>query len=89
MRDALQYASVEGEEFLSAVLAGLLECSDLQVEEQLAALAGNHRLIELRGEEELPDGALATRYRFAHALYQNAFYDELVSAPDAAAQPCR
>jgi predicted ATPase len=26
----------------------------------------------------LPDGSVATRYAFAHALYQNAFYDELV-----------
>jgi predicted ATPase/DNA-binding winged helix-turn-helix (wHTH) protein len=79
-RRALQYASVEGEEFLSTVLAKLLDCDDLQVEEQLAGLARNHRLIEARGEEELPDGTLATRYRFAHALYQNVFYDELVSA---------
>jgi len=78
-RRALQYASVEGEEFLSTVLAKLLECGDLQVEEQLAGLALNHRLIEPRGEEELPDGVLATRYGFAHALYQNVFYDELVS----------
>ena len=79
-RRALQYASVEGEEFLSTVLAKLLDCDDLQVEEQLADLARNHRLIEPRGEEELPDGILATRYGFAHALYQNVFYDELVSA---------
>jgi tetratricopeptide (TPR) repeat protein len=79
-RLTLQYASVAGEEFLSTVLAKLLDCDDLQVEEQLADLARNHRLIEPRGEEELPDGVLATRYGFAHALYQNVFYDELVSA---------
>jgi tetratricopeptide (TPR) repeat protein len=77
-RLALQYASVEGEEFLSTVLAKLLDSDDLKVEEQLAALARTHRLIEMRGEEELPDGVLATRYAFAHALYQNVFYDELV-----------
>jgi len=79
-RRALQYASVEGEEFLSTVLARLLDCDGLQVEEQLAELARNHRLIELRGEEELPDGTLAARYAFAHALYQNVLYEELVSA---------
>ena len=78
-RLALQYASVEGEEFLSTVLAKLLDDDELKVEEQLATLAKTHRLIELRGEEELPDGVLATRYAFAHALYQNVFYDELVS----------
>jgi tetratricopeptide (TPR) repeat protein len=78
-RRALQYASVGGEEFLSTVLAELLDCDDLQVEEQLAELARNHRLIEVRGEEELPDGVLGTRYAFAHALYQNVLYEELVS----------
>jgi tetratricopeptide (TPR) repeat protein len=78
-RRALQYASVEGEEFLSTVLAKLLDCDPLQVEEQLADLSRNHRLIEWLGEEELPDGTLAVRYGFAHALYQNVFYDELVS----------
>jgi DNA-binding winged helix-turn-helix (wHTH) protein/tetratricopeptide (TPR) repeat protein len=78
-RLTLQYASVEGEEFLSTVVAGLLEKDQLEVEEHLAVLVDPHRLIEIRGEEELPDGALATRYAFAHALYQNVFYDELVS----------
>jgi tetratricopeptide (TPR) repeat protein len=78
-RLALQYASVEGEEFLSTVLANLLECDELKLEEQLAVLSRTHRLIELRGEEELPDGVLATRYAFTHALYQNVFYEDLVS----------
>ena len=33
----------------------------------------------MRGEEELPDGSLATRYRFSHALYQNFLYGDLVA----------
>jgi tetratricopeptide (TPR) repeat protein/tRNA A-37 threonylcarbamoyl transferase component Bud32 len=78
-RRILQYASVEGEEFLSTVLAALLEKDELELEEQLAELARAHRMIEPRGEEELPDRSLATRYRFAHALYQNLLYDDLVS----------
>lgn len=78
-RLALQYASVEGEEFLSTVTARLLECDELKLEEQLANSAKTHRLIRLRGEVELPDGVLAVRYAFAHALYQNVFYEELVS----------
>jgi predicted ATPase len=78
-RRALQYASIEGEEFLSTVLAQLLGGEELEVEERLARLDKVHRLIETRSEEELPDGALATRYRFTHALYQNFLYDELVS----------
>ncbi|HEX6625886.1 MAG TPA: protein kinase, partial [Pyrinomonadaceae bacterium] len=78
-RRALQYASVEGEEFLSTVLAGLLGTDDLELEERLAHVERAYRLIETAGEEELPDGSLATRYRFAHALYQNVLYGDLVS----------
>lgn len=78
-RRALQYASVEGDEFLSTTLAALLGTDDLELEERLAKLDRIHRLIQTRGEEELPDGTLATRYRFAHALYQNVLYGDLVS----------
>src|SRR6185503_15476403 len=76
---ALQYASIEGEEFLSIVLAALLEVDELALEERLDRLGRSHRLIQTRGEEELPDGSLATRYRFAHALYQNFLYAALLS----------
>jgi len=78
-RRTLQYASIEGEEFTSTVLARLLRIDELDLEEQLDRFDKVHRLIETRTEEELPDGALATRYRFAHALYQNVLYGDLVS----------
>ena len=57
-RLALQYASIEGEEFLSSVVARLLDTEQLRVEEGLWSLAQNHGLIRVHGEEELPDGAL-------------------------------
>jgi serine/threonine protein kinase/tetratricopeptide (TPR) repeat protein len=78
-RRLLQYASVEGEEFLSIVLAGLLGIDEIALEERCDDLHRVHRLIEPRGEEELPDGTLTIRYRFVHALYQNVLYAELVS----------
>ena len=78
-RRALQYASIEGEEFLSTVLAALLEVDELALEERLDRLQRSHHLIQTRGEEELPDGSLAMRYRFAHALYQNFLYADLLS----------
>ena len=79
-RLALQYASIEGEEFLSSVVARLLDTEQLRVEEGLLSLAQTHRMIRVCGEEELPDGALVTRYAFAHALYQSVFYEEIVGA---------
>src|SRR6201988_5138085 len=78
-RRALQYASVEGTEFLSSVTAKLLSVDEVELEESLARIGKGHRLIETRGEEELPDGTLATRYRFSHALYQNFLYGDLVN----------
>ena len=76
---ALQYASVEGEEFQSAVLAHLLDVDDVELEERLAPLDTRHRLIATVAEEELPDGTLTTRYRFSHALYRDALYGDVVS----------
>jgi tetratricopeptide (TPR) repeat protein/predicted Ser/Thr protein kinase len=78
-RRALQYASVEGEEFTSTILAALLATDELELEERLARLGQLHGLIETQGEEELPDGTLSTRYRFGHALYQNILYGDLLS----------
>ena len=78
-RRTLQYASVEGAEFLSTIVADLLGVDEVDVEESLARLEKTHRLVVTRGEEELPDGSLATRYRFAHALYQNFLYGDLVN----------
>ncbi len=78
-RRALQYGSVEGTEFLSSVAASMLGVDEIDLEERLAHLEKTHHLIETVGEEELPDGTVATRYRFAHALYQNFLYGGLVN----------
>src|SRR4029079_5776939 len=76
---ALQYASVEGTEFLASMTAKLLGVEEIDLEEALARIGKTHRLIEIRGDDELPDGTLATRYRFSHALYQNYLYGDLVN----------
>jgi class 3 adenylate cyclase/tetratricopeptide (TPR) repeat protein len=76
-RQALQYASVQGEEFLSTVLAALLEIDELALEERLDRVERVHHLVQTVAEEELPEGGLATRYRFAHALYRDALYSGL------------
>ena len=78
-RQTLVYASIEGEEFTSTVLAALLEADDLELEDQLHTIEAVHRLIRVQGEEDLPDGSAATRYRFTHALYQYYLYDQILS----------
>src|SRR5262249_16085266 len=76
---ALQYASVEGAEFLSVIVAELLGVEEVDLKERLAPLEKTHRLVVTRAQDELPDGTFTTRYRFAHALYQNFLYGDLVN----------
>jgi len=83
-REILHYASVEGEEFGSLVLAALLDQDELKLEECLARLEAPHGLVRRLGEEELKDGRITTRYRFAHALYRDILYAELVGKRRAA-----
>jgi len=78
-RRVMAYASIQGEDFNSVILAGLLETDDLGLEERLDRLDKVNRLIKTLGEEDLPDGSLTTRYRFAHILYQNDLYQDLVN----------
>jgi|SRR5579862_1780267 len=75
----LRYASVQGEEFHSTVLAAMLGADEVAVDERLARLEKVHHLIRALGEEELPDGSLSTRYRFAHSLYHDVLYGGLVT----------
>jgi hypothetical protein len=76
-RAALAHASVMGREFLSAILARLLDADEGRLEERLDRLGRAHHLIEKRGEEDLPDGSATTRYRFSHALEQEVLYEDL------------
>ncbi len=78
-RELLAVASVLGKEFSSAIARGLARGDAFELEERLQRLARVHRVLEGQGDEELPDGALGTRYRFAHGLYQRVLYEDLVA----------
>ncbi|MBI3942474.1 MAG: tetratricopeptide repeat protein [Chloroflexi bacterium] len=75
-RRALQYASVEGHQFTSILLARLLEVDELDLEEQLEQVEKIHRLIRFDGEVEL-GAEWASRYQFSHTLFQKVLYDTL------------
>ena len=70
-------ASVQGYEFDSAVVAAALELEPADVEERLVELERVYTFVQRRDEHEFPDGALTTRYRFVHVLYQNVLYSSL------------
>jgi len=76
-RRLLSAASVQGYEFDSVIIAGLMTMDPADVEERLEQLEHIHGLVRRAREHELPDGALNVRYRFVHVLYQNVLYAAL------------
>jgi tetratricopeptide (TPR) repeat protein len=79
-REILEVASVAGREFQSPVLAHLVGREERQVEEDLRRMCRVRRLLMDCGEETLPDGTLATRYRFAHGLYESVLREDVVAS---------
>jgi predicted ATPase len=76
-RRLLIAASVQGLEFHAAVVADARDADEAEIEESLERLDQVHGFVRRVGEEEMPDGSLTLRYRFVHALYQNALYETL------------
>jgi tetratricopeptide (TPR) repeat protein len=79
-RRLLSTASVQGSEFDAAVVARVHKMDILDAEERLDRLDRVHSFVRCAYELELPNSSLTTRYRFVHALYQNAFYSSLRTA---------
>jgi predicted ATPase len=73
-RRLLMAASIQGQEFDSAVVAKVADLDAADVEERLEVLDRIHAFVRLSGEREFPDSTLTLRYVFVHALYQNALY---------------
>jgi predicted ATPase len=76
-RRLLVAASAQGHEFEAAILAQALTLDSGEVEDALDRLDRMHALVRRVREVEFPDRTLTVRYRFAHALYQNALYGSL------------
>ena len=77
VQNVLESAAVAGAEFSVAAVAAALEADPEDVDERCEALAWQGQLLRSTGMEEWPDGTLAGRYRFVHALYQNVLYDRI------------
>jgi DNA-binding winged helix-turn-helix (wHTH) protein/predicted ATPase len=79
-REVLEAASIAGAEFSAAVLAAGIQTDVESVERGCAALVQREQFLQARGTEEWPDGTLAARYGFVHALYQEVLSDRLTAA---------
>jgi DNA-binding winged helix-turn-helix (wHTH) protein/tetratricopeptide (TPR) repeat protein len=71
-RRVLSFASIQGVELLSDVLAELLDEDAARVEEQLDRLFRLHRILNEPVDATIPGRSPAQRYRFAHVLYHDA-----------------
>ena len=78
-RSLVEAASVAGVEFSAAAVAAGVEQSVEGVEEQCAGLAYRQHFLVDKGVAEWPDGTVAARYGFIHALYQEVFYTRLLA----------
>jgi predicted ATPase len=79
-RRVLEAASAAGVEFSAAAVAAAADVDLDQVERTRADLAARGSFLVADGFAEWPDGTVAGRYRFRHALYQEIAYDRLPPA---------
>lgn len=77
-RRVLEAASVAGMEFSVAAVATALETEGAVISERCAQLAERQQFLRAAGRAEWPDGTVAARYGFIHALYQH-LWNERVS----------
>lgn len=74
----MQYASVQGNEFDSVVLSGLLEQDELEVLDALERLERRSQLVSTTGELDLPNGDVTTTLSFRNALVQTVLYRQVL-----------
>ncbi len=70
----LEVASVAGVEFSAASLAAVVGDDVVQIEACCERLSRRRHMLQAHGEQVWPDGTVAGRYRFVHALYAEAIY---------------
>ncbi len=77
LREILDLASIEGEEFTAEVVAKVLEADRRQTIKSLSGeLDKRHRLVEAVGIRRV-DGRRLSHYRFRHVLFRKYLYEKL------------
>jgi DNA-binding winged helix-turn-helix (wHTH) protein/predicted ATPase len=76
-RRVVEAASVAGVEFSAAAVSAGVHSEGMDVEERCAALARREQFLQARGTVEWPDGTVAARYGFIHAVYQEGVYERM------------
>jgi predicted ATPase len=76
----LAVGSVAGVEFSAAAVAAGLGQEVVHIEECCESLARRGQFLQSRGEQSWPDGTVAGKYGFAHAVYQEVVYTRVPAA---------
>src|SRR5262245_20668510 len=76
----LDAASVVGTEFFVAAVAAALGGDVAEVEDRCAALVRRGQVLRASGHGTWPDGTIAGRYAFVHALYREELYGRVPAA---------
>jgi predicted ATPase len=76
-QQVLAAASVAGMEFSVASVAAALDVEVITVGAQCARLAERQQFLQPAGIAEWPDGTVAARYSFLHALYQQLWHEQV------------
>jgi predicted ATPase len=79
-RRVLEAASVAGEAFAVAAVAAGAQCSVTEVDAVCEGLARQQHFLDDTGLMVWPDATSGGSYRFQHALYQQALYEQVGSA---------
>ncbi len=79
-RRVLTAGSVAGMTFSAETVAAALGEELVRTEAQCERLAQRRLFLTSDCDERWPDGTVATRYRFRHALYQQALYEQVPAA---------
>src|SRR5215475_10101307 len=77
VRRVLEAASVVGKAFTVAAVAAGSQAPEEDVEAVCDGLAAQQHLLDDAGLRVWPDGTSGGRYRFQHALYQQALYEQI------------
>lgn len=79
-RQILEAASIAGMEFSAAAVAAALAAEIGEVEERCAELANHQQFLRAAGISDWPDGTVAARYSFLHAMYQQLWHERVTPA---------
>ena len=76
-QQTLEAASIAGMEFSAATVAAALTTATELIERQCEQLTERQQFLRRLGVEEWPDGTLAARYGFLHAVYQQVWHERV------------